>query len=67
MRTSEEMDYEDERDWHAQQRYDDEMREWRLTNILRRLAWGETVSLDNVLELCAGCGIDKRNVLWKEP
>ena len=62
MHTPEEMEYLDERDWQAQQKVDHEAQEYRLTEILRRIAEGVIVSREDVVVLCAGCGIDKRNV-----
>jgi hypothetical protein len=62
MNTPDEQAFDDERDHQAQQQVDNEEREYRLTEILRRLAEGVKVSRDDVLFLCAGCGIDKRNV-----
>lgn len=63
MRTPEEMEYLDERDWQAQQKADAEAQEYRLTEILRRVAEGVIVSREDVIVLCQGCGVDKRNVL----
>jgi hypothetical protein len=45
-----------------QQKADHEAQEYRLTEILRRLYEGVIVPRDDVLLLCAACGIDKRNV-----
>jgi len=57
------MEYLDERDWQAQQKADAEAQEYRLTEILRRVAEGVIVSREDVIVLCQGCGVDKRNVL----
>ena len=62
MNMPEEQLFDDERDMAAQQQADNEAQEWRLTEILRRIAEGVIVSKDDVIALCHGCGIDKRNV-----
>ena len=62
MNTSDEQFLDDERDMAAQQQADAEAQEYRLTEILRRIAEGVIVSKEDVIVLCAGCGVDKRNV-----
>lgn len=62
MRTPDEMDFIDERDWQLQQKMDDDAQAERLTEILRRLAEGVMVTKEDVIQLCHGCGIDIRDV-----
>jgi len=62
VNTQDEQLFEDERDLAAQQKADHEAQEYRLTEILRRIAEGVIVSKEDVIVLCAGCGVDKRNV-----
>ena len=62
MNTPDEQFMDDERDLAAQQQADNEAREYRLTEILRRLAERVMISPEEVMILCRECGIDKRNV-----
>ena len=62
MQTSDDPVLGDERELGSQQQLDEWAHEYRLTEILRRLAEGVPVTREDVIQLCIGCGIDKRNV-----
>ena len=62
MNLPDEQFFDDERDWAAQQQVDDEAKQERLTDILRKAWEGVPLSKDETLLLAVGCGIDKRNV-----
>ena len=62
MQTQDENFCDDERDMVAQQQADRAEQEWRLTDILRKCAEKVPLSTEEVVQLCIGCGIDKRSV-----